>query len=340
MKRFLTRIAVYSFIFILSSYIFQFLIDQGLQNVNDDLHGDWNSIFKGKIKADIVILGSSRAYVHFDPKIIEQKTKLSAFNLAVNGGGPITQKSKFESFLEHNPFPRILIQNVDIFLLYKEKFIFQKEQFLPYLSQAAIYSNLEKVDKELWLERNIPLYKYRGFRNEIFLGIGSFLGLAKESHSTKYKGFTVVKEDWNRDFERFRTENTEMVYDQENLDYGFNYVKRLINECKRKKIDIILVQSPLYFELQNMMPQKEYITRSFKDIAVANGIQFWDYLTDSMCLDKKYFYNSTHLNAEGAQLFTNKFSDDLREYLEQSSVNYSLQHNKSISNNISQNNFN
>lgn len=314
MKNFLIKISFYLTVGISLCFLTQFIIDQGLRNYDDDMYIDWNRIFKGQIKADIIILGSSRAYVHFSPKIIEEITNFASYNLAVNGGAPLTQKSKLESFLAYNPAPKIIIQNVDIFFLFKENHIIDKEQFLPYLNQSTISNYLIKIDSNIWLESTIPLYKYRGFRNTFFLGLQSYFGLLKKPHVSKYKGYFGVDKHWDQAFKKFKTKNYELVYEQEHLKFGFDYLENLIIECKKKNIEIILVQSPLYFEFQNFTPQKDSITNKFSEIAKKNDLQFWNYYNDSLCFNKKYFYNSSHLNIWGAEIFSKQLANDLNNY--------------------------
>ena len=315
MKKFLTKTFIYGFILISFCFAAQYIIDSGLSGYNDDLFADWNNIFKGRLNTDVIILGSSRAFVHFNPRIIDEITGLSSYNLAVDGGTAISQKTKLDAFLDFNPPPKIIIQNVDIFLLYKEKYVYQKEQFLPYLNKTSIHSNLQKIDNAIWLERIIPLIKYRGFRYHVVLGFAAFFDLAQKPQTFKYKGYQGIELDWNNDFENFKAKNKILRYSDESLTFGYDHVEQLIDECKEKKIDIVLVQSPLYFELQNIMPQKDSITNKFSEIAQKKGINFWDYFDDSLCFDQKYFYNSTHLNLQGSEIFSNRFAQKLKNYL-------------------------
>ena len=53
------------------SYFADLVISKELKKSNSYTFGEysiWNDIYDGKINADIVIYGSSRAWVHFDPE--------------------------------------------------------------------------------------------------------------------------------------------------------------------------------------------------------------------------------------------------------------------------------
>ena len=43
------------------------------------------------------------------------------------------------------------------------------------------------------------------------------------------------------------------------------------------------------------------------------NIPFYDYSNDAISYQKKYFYNTNHLNKTGAELFTAKFIDTLKQ---------------------------
>src|SRR5260370_5436714 len=57
------------------------LIDAGLRRIRTSEQGMVNSVMQGRVSADLVITGSSRATAHYDPRIIQAVTGLSAFNL-------------------------------------------------------------------------------------------------------------------------------------------------------------------------------------------------------------------------------------------------------------------
>ena len=193
MKKFLSKIFFYSLIILSICYLIQYIVDKGLHKYNSGNYFVWNEIFAGKINSDIVILGSSRAKGHFNPKIITSATGLSCYNLGIGAGKTILEEAMWESLLKYNRPPKIVIQNVDLFSLHPEKNIVFKKHFLPYLSEPTIYSNLEKIDKKIYIENILPLYKYRGFRDLVFQGIKLYF----------YKNRRLPISDFNNGFDNF-----------------------------------------------------------------------------------------------------------------------------------------
>ncbi|HSR19163.1 MAG TPA: hypothetical protein VLM39_13800, partial [Ignavibacteriaceae bacterium] len=105
-------------------------------------------------------------------------------------------------------------------------------------------------------------------------------------------------------------------FSQTQLNFGINYLKDLIHECKRKKIEIILVHAPLYYELLQLIPQQDLFIQQVTELASKNAIQFWDYSQDSVSFSKEYFYNSQHLNISGAEIFSEHLAKDLKQYVQ------------------------
>jgi hypothetical protein len=54
------------------------------------------------------------------------------------------------------------------------------------------------------------------------------------------------------------------------------------------------------------------IINIFKQLAVEFDLIFLDYSKYEICMDKNYFYNASHLNAHGADLFTRILANDLK----------------------------
>ena len=129
MKRFIKKITIYFSLLIVLGLSLQFIVDSGLQKCNVGNFREWNKILHGKIKSDIIVLGSSRALVQYDPVVIEDSTGLPCYNFGISGGRFVMQNAKWELYLKHNKPPRILIQNLDIIILLGEDHIFGKQQF-------------------------------------------------------------------------------------------------------------------------------------------------------------------------------------------------------------------
>ena len=91
-----------------------------------------------------------------------------------------------------------------------------------------------------------------------------------------------------------------------------NLLHSFLQECRDLRIKVILVYSPEQIEGQNFVTNRSEIINTFNDLAKDFNIFFLDYSNDAMCKDKNLFYNSMHLNAKGAELFSKKLVTDLK----------------------------
>src|ERR1044072_6117171 len=74
-------------------------ISHGLCSTRTSQVGTLNRVMDGQVNADIVITGSSRALVHYDPRVIEKVTGLTAFNIGLNGSQTDMQVACLHAYL-------------------------------------------------------------------------------------------------------------------------------------------------------------------------------------------------------------------------------------------------
>jgi len=92
---------------------------------------------------------------------------------------------------------------------------------------------------------------------------------------------------------------------------GVAAMQELISLCRRQDIRVMLVYSPQYYEMIALTRNRERVFALFRSIADRNGVSFLDYSRSPISQTRDYFYNSQHLNARGAAVF----SEDLARRL-------------------------
>lgn len=314
MKKFLIKIGLYLFI-VIPFFIIQVIIDDGLKKCDDhDDFGDWNRIFSGKMDLDVAILGNSRAWVHINPDSIMNRTGLSTYNFGVDGAGLGLQRAKWASYIQNNPAPKYVIQSIDLVSSVDRQKLYGKGQYLPYLYHQSVYDNILPFDEWLRVERVIPLIKYRGYAQFATEGFNSFF-LNKRRKGQRVHGFAGQNRSWD-DYEtvfRKQLQKDSITVPDSILTYGLKSLHQLIDECQQHQIHLILVHTPYYYELLKIIPQQEKFLAYLQELGNAPDIDFWDYsVMDSLSYSRENFYNATHLNAQGAAIF----SDTLARRLE------------------------
>src|SRR4051812_31298576 len=113
MKKFITKSLILTSILFVLAYLLQQLIDKGLSQSNFSTeYKEWDDITKSKINAEIIIQGSSKAWLQISPRIFEDEFKLSTYNLGMNGQCFPMQKWRLDMYLKYNKKPKYLIQVV------------------------------------------------------------------------------------------------------------------------------------------------------------------------------------------------------------------------------------
>jgi hypothetical protein len=85
---------------------------------------------------------------------------------------------------------------------------------------------------------------------------------------------------------------------------GVRIPEEMLALCYRDGIRVLLVYSPVYYEMQALERNRDDIFALFKEVAVRHRATLWDYSRSPISYRKDYFYNSQHLNADGAAAFS------------------------------------
>lgn len=299
------RVIVFFALVIAAAYALDAAITAGLRRIKTSKFGSLNQVFSGRVNADIVINGSSRALVHYDPRIIEKATGLRAYNLGMNAIQIDVQLAVLRSYLAHNTKPKIVIQNLESFSFEPTKAgeIYDPAAYVPYLGTEELYRPLLHIDRNVWKWKHIPLYGY-AVEDMAFTWVWGLLGLAGYSGGENYfQGFNPRYLEWTEDFSRFKAGVASGVTYRIEPE-GVAALREIMKLCRENGITLILVFSPEYYEMQAMERNRAEIFAKFSALSGEFGAPFWDYSDSYLCRDHRNFYNSQHLNASGAEMFS------------------------------------
>ena len=289
----------------LSIYFLAYIVDAGLRKSRSTYFANWNDLYNSKIKADLLIMGSSRAEFHISPKILDSLLILNSYNLGLSAWHFDMQYARFRMYLQHNPKPKYIIHNVDIYGFSKRVDVIDAPQFLPYI-QDTIFQNVTLGHKGAFdiYQKNIPLFKYKNQQKIAFEGFFNFVGLSNlYDTTTKYKGYCGNDYVWNKDFESFKKrfpKGAKYKFDKEVVRQFEEY----LNFCKKENIKVVLVYAPEYFEVQPYYKNKSDLIKLCQESVKKYDCYFLDYSNNQLCYNRDYFYNSQHLNRKGAELFS------------------------------------
>jgi hypothetical protein len=299
-------------------YGFDFIITKGLRKDKSNVFVDWNRIFNGEIKSNLIINGSSIAEVQLSPYLIDSILKVNSYNLGMSGYSFLMQKARFDIYLEHNPTPEIIIQIVGDATLHKNDGMFQIDQFLPYLEDSIIRKTTQEYEGFNYWDYHLPFYRYFGRTNTILKGLSSFFNV-EILKSIKYKGYASNDFKWDNNFDLFKESNP-MGKRIEITDTVLDLFQNFIKVESQKGRYVIIVFPPTYNELKKYILNRDELIATYKSIADENNVLFLDYSESTFSKNRDYFYNASHLNRTGSELFTQKLASDIKARMHNSKL--------------------
>jgi len=312
MRKFINKILFFILPVMLLIYPIDYLISNYISESEDHAMGEtkvWKDIYSGKINSGLVVYGSSRAWVQFSSKMIEDSLNISTYNLGIDGHNFKLQYFRHKELLRFNKKPKKIIMSVDIFTLQKKTDLYNHQQFLPFmLWNESIKDYTSSYTGFSTYDFNIPLYRYKGSLNTIKTVIYTLI--RREPEIKRIKGYSAVVGNWNNDFYNAKSKND--FYEIKIDSATVNLFEKFINECKNNDIELSLVFSPEFIEGQHYVRNRKELISKYQNLANKYNLQFLDYSNSEICFQKQYYYNAQHLNKNGSELFTKLLIKDLK----------------------------
>jgi hypothetical protein len=328
------RIVSFFGVLVVLVFLMNAAITSGLRRIKTSAFGASNQIMEGKVNADVLITGSSRALAHYDPRIIQTVTGHSAYNLGRNGSQTDMQVAFLKAYLSHNRKPQVVIHNLDAFSFLTTHQVYDPVEYQPYLYDSNLYDALRKINPGMWKSRYIPLYGYvvEDMNFAWVQGVKGFFGWSPREDY--FQGFNPRTKKWGSDFEEFKAANPKGVSFQIEPG-GVQDVEELIRLCKENGIQLIFTYSPEYDEMQGLTNNRAEIFGRFHDLANRSNIPFWDYSNWKYAGNQDFFQNSQHLNNIGAAVFSEDVANQLKTYFDAHSVVVGNAHSQILARNSS-----
>jgi hypothetical protein len=245
-------------------------------------------------KADILILGASRANHSYNCKQIEDSLGLSAYNAGRDGQNMVYAAMVFYAYLERYT-PKIVILDVSSSQVSGEWNSHLNEMNCFYgMSKPVdeIIDHISSFADRLKLRSN--LYRYNNTWQWLLQA-----HLAKSQ--ADLDGYRPMPVNENTNFKSV-IENGKFVADTLNV----GYLNKIVKTCKERNVKLILSYTP------SLMIDKGNFQPWLKNFAKTHCLMLMDYADDSRFTNHpELFYDMTHLNSNGADLFTKDFLEKI-----------------------------
>lgn len=304
MKRFIK----YCLLFTLPAYLLLTVVDYRFSQIakrsSDYSIEAWYDIMNGVIDADVVVMGSSRAWEHVNPLILDSVLDVNSYNLGIDGRSFDSQILKYHLYRERNTKPQLIIQNVDIFSLIHRVGI-KKIQFFPYFWDKPIRDTFFPVEPFTVWEKYLPMYRFLHVNARSDMpGLSVFL---PDGTKTLTKGYKGEELSWNGRALSAVDSIPFLVNDT-----TARMFKDYLTEVKADGIKMVFVFSPLYIEATKKISGMKDVYAYFQKIASEYDIPILDYTYMGLCNDTTYFYNGMHLNKRGSDIFSDSLACDIK----------------------------
>ena len=301
MKRFLKIVGIVAVLLYGLNLGIDYAISYKLQHSADRRYIGWSKIVNEQLDADLVIMGSSRAWVQYSPALLDSILQINTYNMGIDGSGLNRQIIRYEVYDHYQAKkPKYIVLNVDYFSANEWSYGYEREQFFPYMWSPYMRKVISKVEPMSWGERYIPVYRYvtyKGLYNVVH---------EKPWDAKTYKGYMGHDKTWNA-----------AAY-EELTAFHFNADERVmamfdqfLKERQAEGIQVIFCYAPIYIGFTNKVENLEEFFACYKNYAERYDIPILDYTNHELCMDTAYFYNATHLNRQGAEIFSTQLARDL-----------------------------
>lgn len=250
-------------------------------------------------KEEILIMGSSRAAHHYVPQIFEDSLNMSCYNAGSDGMCIYYHYTLLASMIERGATPNIVLYevlNTDAEVSGGATFTLDAalDRMAPHYGEFSAVTEL--FDLKDWKER-IKLYSktYR-YNSKLVQTIKcNYIPWPENKGYEALIGKMNVKLT-EQDLKNGKKVTVEKLPEIE--EKKLEYVKKFITLCEDNNIKLIFIYSPSY---NRKLP---YGAKMIKEIASKNNVPFYNFVTDGKFNNSELFYDRTHLNEDGAKLYT------------------------------------
>lgn len=290
---FIKKIFMFSLFIICFVYFLQLLLTLRIHNKSTTGHDNLEQTLH--INADLVFLGSSRCWVHFDPVFFNRQFGIKSANIGIDGHSELSMiYARLIDYLKGNVNPKYIVLSLDPFIHagnfygldcnYVHKDNFARYAFVPFNKK---WETVARFNFSVW-EKYVPLFaifKYKQLVNSIFQNnISTYMKYGYEKHDLEWdiKAYPIATES-----------NIEFKNSDQRLE--MKLALSVINEfCIANGIKLICIQTPVY---NSIYDEEEFLWT--KLVCDELKIPYLDSNIEEIRDDISCFYNSNHMNTKG-----------------------------------------
>lgn len=244
----------------------------------------------------ILFFGSSRCLHHYVPFIFEKELGKSCYNAGDWGIKNIYYHYGLLSNILERYTPSMIVFEIhpSEWLALPFSGTERAGSLAPYCGMSKGCDEMLKLSGNYWKYQLSNVYRYTGSLPNLLIGkFGSM--------DRSLKGWKPM--DGVLDTTGIKAEEYPFPVDPNRVAL----LERFIKECQQHHIQLIMIESPMY------ICSEQDVFKFVRELAEKHHLPFLDHYRDSDFVGHaEYFYDFGHLNKQGAILFSQKISKELK----------------------------
>lgn len=254
-----------------------------------------------KTKADLLIMGSSRASQQYHPEILEPRLHLSYYNCGRDGNFMLYNYAVLKAILKRYRPKMIILDFI------KGQFNENPNEYDRLSILLPYYKDHPEIQSILELRSSMEKYKLISniypYNSTIFNTIIGNTNFNKERQKD-IKGYVKFEDVWNQPLKK-----DNLPPGQYKLDSNFIHTyESFIKDCVNAKVKLYIVCSPYY----SIPVTEDYSVTLGKNIAEKYNVSFIDYSMDTTLIRQPALFSDTiHVNNDGAKIFSTMVANEI-----------------------------
>lgn len=310
MRKFTVKILMFGLLLLVVATLADYALSRQYRHTADYRFAVWNDIVQGGMQNDLIVMGSSRSWVHISPKILDSALNISSYNIGMDGSCIDRQIPRYKMYRKRNAKPKVIVQNVDWNSTLqngpRDKYL--QSQYYPYFFDADMRRIAIGPEEFSFFEMWVPLFRYLNHSN---LGrtLRDISSLSDAEYSVE-KGYRGFDQTWDGSNLK-KIDSIYFKYNPSSLNEFCSYLA----DCQKDSVKVVFVYAPFYVEGRKKVANLQEFYSLFDSVACEYDVSILDYLGNDICSDTAFFYNAMHLNRRGAEKFSRMLAHDLDSIL-------------------------
>lgn len=280
-------------------------------------------------KIDVLFLGGSHIFYGINPEITDKEWAVESFDASTVSQKPIDSYYLLQDILKNGTELSVVVLDANYISFQRLGNIYEGTfpvlQYIKSTSVKGEYAYKALKDISYMFDDVSVMLRYKENWKDMKKVLKNIYGKVfdqdyrmhrvrpKGQEEYRGKGY-IYSERRLADYEYRQLPWTE----KNRLPESEAYFDRLIEECRKNDLKVILVSVPIHKEYTNREPFYRDVVKFFSEKAEEHAIPYYNFqsMYDEIGLQDEDFIDVQHLNGKGAQKFTVFLCEMLREEFE------------------------